>query len=213
MTGVCTEDALVTGWAADYGDTVPARRVSQCAGQVYTPAVTYGKAGSMTSDDILVENLLRRGIPFLSGGDLSALDLDDGALLGGLASSGDARVRSAVIALLLARPAAGAAVEQAMARVDPRAKDTLVFFYTAATWLQRLHDTTLRGLCPTWFVLPHLFEEALGIDADTPIAALRQLAARQSSTDPAGVNWLGTYQHAAEHVIRRLSQELVWQRA
>lgn len=169
--------------------------------------------GSSVSDDTLVENLLRRGVPFLSGGDPSAPELGDAALLAGLATSRDARVRSGIIALLLTHPAAASALDEALDRVPHPAAHTLVHFYTAATWLQQLHEPVLRGLLPHWIALPHRFDHSLGIDASSPMAALRQLAARQASTDLAGVNWLGTYQHAADRVIRRLSQELAWQRA
>ncbi len=59
---------------------------------------------TLTEDDILAENLLRRGVPYLSGSAPDAPALDDVALAAGLASSGNARVRHALTAWMPARP-------------------------------------------------------------------------------------------------------------
>jgi len=166
----------------------------------------------LTQDDILAENLLRRGVSYLSGSAPDAPVLDDVALIAGLASSANARVRHGLAAWMLARPEAHPAALQASAALEPSALAQLRFLYSAAVRLQALFADDLKPLCSAWVRLPDYFRAVLIPDAldDDPVRALAGLAAQCATQGSALVDWEGTWRHIATVVIRRLDKERLW---
>lgn len=162
-------------------------------------------------DDRLLENLKRRGFCFLNGGDEHAPWLEDAAVLAGLVASQDARVRSVLIAWLLAQPVihgAGPAVAAQMGHATPLAYHNFIFFYTAAHYLQRIYAPALWVRVAQWVELPNYFAAQCGVNvgdvalANRPEQMLTQLAQQHARIGNASVNWLGTYHHAVRMVLR-----------
>jgi len=165
-----------------------------------------------TQDDILAENLLRRGVLYLSGSAPDAPALDDIALVAGLVSSANARVRHGLAAWMLAYPEAHPAVPPASATLEAGALERLRFIYSAAVRLQALYAQDLKPLCAVWVRLPDYFGPTLTPEAqaDDPARALAGLAQQQATESSALVDWEGTYRHIARGVIRRLGKERSW---
>jgi hypothetical protein len=124
------------------------------------------------------------------------------ALLADLVRQPSARVRSAVIAVLLAHPEYAAAVPAAMERLEPAERLTLQLFYTAAVLLQQEHAEQLRrfGIDQQ---LPDRFSAELDLpDASLPREQLRALGWQHRQRTQARVNWVGTYESVAQHLLR-----------
>lgn len=166
----------------------------------------------LTQDDILAENLLRRGVPYLSGSAPDAPALDDVDLVIGLASSANARVRHGLAAWMLAQPHAHASILSACANLKPADLEHLCSLYSAAVRLQAVFVDELRPLCSAWTLLPDYFQAMFGPEArdGDPTRALAGLAREQANLFGALVDWEGTYRHIARTVIRRLSMERSW---
>lgn len=113
-------------------------------------------------------------------------------LLTALAQSGEARLRLVLIPLFLEHPEFAEYAQEAAGRLEFSARLTLQCYYTAAFCLQRILPVSGR-------LLPDLFSGELNLrlggDAEEN---LRALAERQRELSGASVNWLGTYQHAAQ---------------
>jgi len=166
----------------------------------------------LTRDDILAENLLRRGVPYLSGSAPDAPAMDDVDLVIELASSANARVRHGLAAWMLAQPQAHASILSASANLEPAALEHLRFLYSAAVRLQAVFVDELRPLCSAWAPLPDYFRAIHAPQArdGDPARALARLAREQANLFGALVDWEGTYRHIARTVIRRLSMERSW---
>lgn len=168
------------------------------------------------TEDELVGALDALEVPYLTGGvqDDVARALAPDALLEGLARASDARVRSALIPLLLRHPEFAAEAKRAAARLNDKseARATLECFYTAAMLLQKKYAARLRNLFGPQPTLPNLFGEnlAVAITADVD-AALTRLGARNAELRGLALNWVETYDHAArtwiEYVEWRAQRE------
>ncbi|MEZ0396957.1 MAG: hypothetical protein ABWK53_11090 [Anaerolineales bacterium] len=113
-------------------------------------------------------------------------------LLTALAQSGEARLRLALIPLFLEHPEFAEYAQDAADRLEFPARLTLQCYYMAAFCLQRILATSGR-------LLPDLFSGALNLHlGGDPEENLRALTERQRELSGAAVNWLGTYQHAAQ---------------
>lgn len=167
---------------------------------------------TLTTDDILAENLLRRGVAYLSGSAPDAPALDDVTLAVGLASSANARVRHALVAWMLSQPDAHPVVLAASGLLEAPALEHLHLLYSAAVRLQRVFAVELKPLCSVWVPLPDHFRAALLPEASDSDAAnaLAGLARQHAVTFGALINWEGTYRHIAQVVIRRLTKERSW---
>jgi hypothetical protein len=133
-------------------------------------------------------------------------------LLAGLAQHPEARIRLALIPLLLHQPHFAADVAPVAARLSQPARRTLKLFYTAAMLLQRLHAARLQTLLGPHQPLPDLFSAELGLPATDNIQVqLKYLAARHQALTGLDANWLGTYTHAAARFLTRLEKEARWQ--
>ncbi len=166
-----------------------------------------------TSADELIGALNALGVHFLAGGEnvISAPALPPARLLAALAQQADARLRLAIVALLLCRPDLARAVPESAAHLTEPALTTLKLFYTAAVLLQQEYAAQLHHLLGPWEPLPDLFSRELKIlPADSTEARLKRLSERHRALSGLAANWIGTYKYAAERLIKRLEWEAQW---
>ena len=154
------------------------------------------------TEDELVGALDALDVPFLSGGisDARTAAMTPDELLVGLARSTDARVRSAVIPLLLRHPEFARAAKIADRNLDAEkaARTTLECFYTAALLLQKKYAVRLAQLFGRLPDLPDLFGALLRVELTEDIeTALKQVGERNAELRGLDLNWVGTYEHAA----------------
>lgn len=171
---------------------------------------------SIEQEERLVEELEGLGISYLSRA--AAVDVSATAprspqlLISEVLQQRNARVRSVIIALLLAQPRLWPEVQAVHGRLSGRTRQTLMLYYTAATFLQRLHAKRLEDrLGPSFERLPDLFGELLGVDSNlSPEAGLRTLAQTHSRLTGRNLNWEGTYRSVARQLLRRWRLEARW---
>jgi hypothetical protein len=125
------------------------------------------------------------------------------------------RVRAAVIAVLLAHPEYAGAVPRALERLEPDEAFTLRAFYAAATLLQRQNSSRLRALMGArWQPLPDLDEVTTQLNLPsrgTTLEKLAALAGKHQRQSQKMVNWTGSYQQVARHLIRSWEVERLWE--
>ena len=97
---------------------------------------------------ILTTTLNQLGVHFIAGRADTHPEIAESpvALLRGLASSDEARLRLALIPLFLKRPEYALHVENALTGLSPTAQHFLRCYYTAAQLLQQKHYQTLTEL-------------------------------------------------------------------
>jgi hypothetical protein len=174
--------------------------------------------GTTTQADLqieeqLVNELARLGVRYLSrqSTEVTQSVRAPHELLARLVCQPSSRVRSALIALLLARPDYARYVRRAMKCLNQSDAQRLRFFYSAAVILQQQYAERLRAaLGPNWHRLPDLFAEELGITGDSPAARLRELGHLQARWSGEYLNWAGTYENAARLLVRRWESEMRW---
>jgi len=165
------------------------------------------------SADELIGALNALGVHFLAGGEsvVPFPALPPARLLAALAQQTDARLRLAIVALLLWRPELARAIPEATAYLAEPALTTLKLFYTAAALLQQEYAAQLHDLLGQWEPLPDLFSEELQIPpADSTEVRLKRLGECHRSLSGLAANWIGTYKYAAERLIKRLEWEAQW---
>jgi len=135
-------------------------------------------------------------------------------LLADMVRQPSARVRAAVIALLLAHPEFAEAAPAALQRVGPAEQITLRMFYTAAVLLQQTYgQRLLSALGPRWRVLPDLFSGELGLSPNGPARErLTILGKQHRRTTRMDVNWAGTYENVAQRLLHSWEVEASWNR-
>jgi hypothetical protein len=132
-------------------------------------------------------------------------------LLADLVHQPSSRVRTALIALLLAHPDYCAAIPAAIQQLTPSEVLTLKTFYTAAVLLQRQYADRLQEfLGSEWRWLPDLFSDELGVEGDTPLARLHSLGRIHTRWSGVQLNWAGTYENASRLLVRRWELEQAW---
>lgn len=133
-------------------------------------------------------------------------------LLADLVRQPTSRVRTAVIAVLLADPAISRFVPLAVRRLNSSEANTLKLFYTAAFTLQRLYAARLQPfLGARWQWLPDLYAREFGLSPDLmPDKLLRQLGQVHCQQTGSILNWTGTYQNVAQHLLRQWELESRW---
>ena len=162
----------------------------------------------------LVAALDSLGVHFLRGAADAALTVKPTALLAALAASPEARLRLALIPLLLAHPEFSAYAVAALQQSSPTAAVTLRCYYTAAVWLQGKHRARITVALGHTQPLPDLFGAELELATYTePDAALYALALRQRELTGLTLNWLGTYEHAAQSWVRFMEYDNQWQQS
>lgn len=126
-------------------------------------------------------------------------------LLASLVEQDDARLRLGIIPLLLRHPTLAVFVPEAVRRVAPRRRKLLKLYYTAAVMLQQKYASRLEPLLGAVIPLSDWYSEELGIPANgTPETRLRKLARKHREWSGLALNWLGTYEHAAERLVQHL---------
>ena len=132
-------------------------------------------------------------------------------LLADLIQQPSSRVRSALIALLLARPVYCKHVPAALEQLTPEQAQTLKMFYTAAVLLQRQYATALRGfLGADYCWLTDFFSAELKLPVAPPKEQIKALAKLHQKKTGVIINWAGTYENAARHLLHRWELEQTW---
>lgn len=160
------------------------------------------------TDDQLVSELWARDVQFLRNRSplLPARLLPTAQLIASLAQSADSRVCFSLIPLFLRHPEYSAHVIEAdrSIRVNS-ARIALRFYYTAAIFLQQKFHARINRISGKQDLLPDFFSKQLSVDPDTdPDGALSDLAKRHNAMTGRSVNWVGTYEHAADVWLRQM---------
>lgn len=162
---------------------------------------------AMTDDDQLVSELWAWDVRFLMGRPLTPKPtLDPAHLIASLAQSRDARVRLSLIPLFLRHPEFAPEAEKADKSIPSQSgRIVLRFYYTAAVILQRKYSERLRQVFSRQVQLPDLFSNKLDVSlSKNPDEDLRELAKRHQALSGQTINWLGTYEHAAEVWLKQM---------
>lgn len=157
-------------------------------------------------EDALVAALWVRSIRVFArtGGEATLSDTD---LIRGLVTSSEARFQLAVIPLLLGQPTIDAVVMDVHDTLSVSQRETLTYYYQAATYLQVLvqarltADHPLRDYFSTKLSLPvasHLSNQPLQLEK-----ALQETARLQARATGLDLNWVGAYKKAARFALRK----------
>jgi hypothetical protein len=166
-------------------------------------------ASLLISEDQLVSELWAQDVRFLMGRQLSETPLLTPAnLIAALAQSVNARVRLSLIPLFLRHPEFSAETEKADGSLSPQSgQNVLRFYYTAAVFLQIKYQERLHTIFGEQNQLPDLFSSKLGVlPQKDPNQNLLQLAKRHQILSEHTINWLGTYEHAAERLMKHMEK-------
>lgn len=177
---------------------------------------TAASTARVPSEDLLVAELARLGVRYLSRGQGSAEAPPRPApeLLADLARQPSSRVRLALIALLVSRPDYASASHAALRALSPPEARLFKLLYTAAVFLQREYAAALQQhLAEAWRWLPDLFSAELGVPQVLPGEALRALARIHAQTTGSNLNWYGTYHHTLQQLLHRWELESRWSRS
>ena len=122
------------------------------------------------------------------------------------------RVRTALIAVLLAHPALAQSVPAALTRLKPEEQLTMKLLFTAAVFLQKKHADQLRlFVTEPWQWLPDLYSTEFGLDTNqSPTELLSALGAVHRRQTGITLNWTGTYENVAHHLLHRWEVEQQW---
>jgi hypothetical protein len=169
-------------------------------------------AYSYGEEERLVAELELLGIRYLSRhtSDRAERVRPPDILLADLVQQPSARVRAAVIAVLLAHPEYAKAVPAALQQLRPTERRTLRLFYTAAVLLQQEYAGRLRAFVAGQR-LPDRFAVDLGLpDAAPPRERLAALGRQHRQQTQVYVNWVGTYESVAHRLLRSWEVEAKW---
>ncbi len=167
----------------------------------------------MTTSALLATTLDQLGVYFIAGptGESNEFIESPHALLCGLASSDEARMRLALIPLFLQYPHYAKYIPWGLQHLTPAQQQLLRCYYTAAQLLQQKYRSQLTTYLGSVAFLPDLFGSALGLDSDkSPDARLRQLADRQAQLSGKAINWYGTYEHAYARLLTHAKWRKRW---
>jgi hypothetical protein len=170
----------------------------------------------MADEEQVVAELAALGVSYLSRQSNSPGDnaRPPAQLLADLMQQPNARVREAVIALLLSHPEYAEFVPAALRDLAPGQQLTLKIFYTAAVWLQQEHMQHLMPLVgPRWHLLPDLFSVEFGLRSGLPpTERLAWLGRMQRRKTGVAANWVGTYENVARKLVRSWEIQPQWNR-
>lgn len=151
-------------------------------------------SGAPITGDQLTNALRVLDVNFIMGGQSKgeSLHKQPARLIAALAESDESRLRLSLIPLFLEHPEFARHVRSVAKKLKPHARLTLQCYYSAAVWLaQKNHVRNVS--------LPDYFSEELNLHPiANPEQNLRELAKRHRTLSGVKVNWLGTYQHAAQ---------------
>ena len=166
---------------------------------------------SSSTQDQLVSTLNVLSVPFVNGGSCNAALLTPVELIAGLSMQDNARMRLALIPLLLSRPDLADAAAEAARHLSGLASIHLMLYYTAATCLQKIYQSQLKELLGEQPQLPEIFNRKLYIQPNiSPEFTLTKLGEVHTQFTGIKANWVGTYHHGAKRLIKRLQCEIAW---
>jgi death-on-curing protein len=181
-------------------------------GGVFGEVVTDTKS-KFQNEERLVAELEQLGVRYLSRqtSERTIHNRLPHQLLADLVRQPSSRVRAALIALLLAQPSFAKYVPAALKSLPPEQVITLKLFYTAAVLLQHQYAASLQTfLGADWSRLPDLFSAEFNLPATASRQQLRVLAKLHQQKTGMILNWAGTYENAARHLLRRWELEQTW---
>lgn len=156
--------------------------------------------------DLLVSELWARDVPFLMGKQTSPEPLlDPATLIQSLAQSDEARMRMALIPLFLRHPEFSSEALKVDENLSPSNQLYLRFYYTASVLLQRKYWERLVNIFGEQSRLPDLLSSKLGVSLDSnPNEALVQSGKLHQVLSGRQINWVGTYEHAADVWLKEM---------
>ncbi len=157
----------------------------------------------------LVDALNSLGVHFLLGGTGSEnTTIESHQLIRALAKSEESRVRLALIPLFLQRPEYGEVARAVDSELSITAQLYLRCYYTAAHLLQQKYQAQLGVYLGSQKELCDHFSDSLELSLNGSVQrGLEALAQRHADLSKRRINWLGTYEHAAERTLKRLKHE------
>jgi hypothetical protein len=180
--------------------------------KMWNPASETKLSREQRKEEQIVAELELLGIRYLSRRTAEQVERVRAAdvLLADLVRQPSARVRAAVIAVLLTHPEYAKAIPAALRRLCPTEQWTLRLFYTAALLLQQEYAERLRP-----FVSGQRLPDWFGADLDLPSAAsprerLAALGQRHRQQTRSVVNWVGTYESIVRRLLRSWELETRW---
>jgi len=121
-------------------------------------------------------------------------------LIHALAESNEARLRLSLIQLFLEHPEFSIYVPPVAQKLIPTSRLTLMCYYCAAVYLQKILWISRNNNDEIKAALPDLFSRELNLpDEKDPEIGLRFLAERHKVLSGDKINWLGTYYHAVHN--------------
>jgi len=191
----------------------PSTVTTRLKGNILLFAYFHARINLMMETNQLIDNMNRIGVHFLVDASNPGLTdpLTPAALLAGLAAQSDARMRLALIAVLLQRPDYANHAHEALELLDEPQQLTFKLYYTAAYYLQIAYANQLNNVLGLYIKMTDYYSEELNIEKDNSVAdELRQLAELHKEITGLPLNWYGTYNSAAQRVITRLKKEQAW---
>lgn len=173
------------------------------------------KQSSPYAEDLLVAELARLGVGYLSmQSEVQASQpFLPNKLLAELIRQPSSRVRAALISLLLAHPEYARYVPKALKELSHEQALTMKLFYSAAAALQRKYTREMeKYFAHPIQPLPNLFVEELHLQDASVDDQLKTLARIHRQKTGMTLNWIGTYENAARHLLRRWEMERAWKK-
>ena len=191
----------------------PSKVTTRLKGNILLLAYFHARINLMMETNQLIENMNRIGVHFLVDASDPGLthSLTPAALLAGLAAQSDARMRLALIAVLLQRPDYANFAHEALELLYEPQQLPFKLYYTAAYYLQISYANQFYDMLGLYIKLTDYYSEELNIEKDISVEVeLRQLAELHKEITGLPLNWYGTYNSAAQRVITRLKKEQAW---
>jgi hypothetical protein len=164
-------------------------------------------------EDTIVAELAQLGVGYLSRESAGERKQTQNPviLIADLIRQPTSRVRVAAISLFLAHPEYAEYMPAALKLLSKKNAQVLKIFYTAATLLQKQYAKALMPfLGVKWKWLSDLFSKELGLTAVPPKEQLKKLAQAHAELTKTELNWTGTYDNAARHLLRCWEKEKEW---
>lgn len=179
---------------------------------LYNVDMNSTSTSTIKTEELLVAELEQLGVRYLSRQTQLQVEQLRPAhkLLADLLRQPSSRVRTAVIALLLAKPTYAQSVPIALKELTAEQALTLKLFYTAAVVLQEQYHDSLTALYGIEDRLPDRYSKELGLPLASPKEQLSALGQYHRQATGMAVNWTGTYDSAARNLIRRREMEIKW---
>ena len=163
--------------------------------------------------DQIVENLRTLGVGYLASGEIkqeAKVYLPVRVLIKRLAKSADPRLRLALIALFVRRPAESSVVPDLAMQLDEPARTELKTFYMAAVYLQRFWMPRLKLYMKDFPLLPNLYSNELALPEPEDRHGkngLYALADWHASRSPYHFNWRASYLKVMDLLFAQLKME------